>query len=62
MILSKAHYDWIHLKLRDFKTIREYNSTIFRISSQLKLYGEDITDEDMSEKTFSNFHTANALL
>ena len=30
----------MHLRLQDFKTISEYNSTLFKISSQLNLCGE----------------------
>ena len=62
VILPKARYDWIHLRLQDFKSVAEYNSTIFAISSQLKLCGEKITDEDLLEKTFSTFHASNVLL
>ena len=40
VILPKAQYDWMHLRLQDFKTVSEYNSTLFKISSQLKLCGE----------------------
>ena len=52
MILPKAHYDWMHLRLQDFKTVSEYNYAMFRITSQLTLCGERITNEDMLEKTF----------
>ena len=40
VILPKARYDWMHLRLQDFKSVSEYNSTIFRISSQLLICGE----------------------
>ncbi|KAL0446282.1 UNVERIFIED_CONTAM: hypothetical protein Slati_1756100 [Sesamum latifolium] len=62
VILSKARYDWMYLRLQDFKTVSEYNSAMFRISSQLKLCGETITDVDMLEETFSTFHASNMLL
>ena len=62
MILPKARYDWMHLRLQDFKSVSEYNSTLFKISSQLKLCGENITEEDMLEKTFTTFHASNVLL
>ncbi|PIN12610.1 hypothetical protein CDL12_14783 [Handroanthus impetiginosus] len=62
VILPKARYDWMHLRLQDFKTVSDYNSTVFKISSQLKLCGEKITDEDLLEKTFSIFHASNVLL
>ncbi|KAK9713567.1 hypothetical protein RND81_06G035800 [Saponaria officinalis] len=46
----------------DFKSISEYNSAMFRITSQLKLCGEKITDMDMLEKTYSTFHANNVVL
>ena len=33
VILPKARYDWMHLRLQDFKTVSEYNSTLFKIGS-----------------------------
>lgn len=60
--LPKARYDWSTLRLQDFKSISEYNSAMFKISSKLKLCGETITDADMLEKTFSTFHVSNILL
>ncbi|KAK9050256.1 hypothetical protein SSX86_030774 [Deinandra increscens subsp. villosa] len=62
VLLPTARYDWIHLRLQDFKTVSEYNSALFRITSELKLCGEDITDEDMLEKTLSTFHASNMIL
>ena len=62
VILPKARYEWMHLRLQDFKSVSEYNSAMFKISSQLKLCGENITDDDMLEKTFSTFHASNMLL
>ncbi|XP_022014632.1 uncharacterized protein LOC110914122 [Helianthus annuus] len=62
VLLSKTHCEWAHLRLRDHKTVSEYNSALFRITSKFKLCGEQITDEDMLEKTFSTLHTSNMLL
>ena len=62
MILPKVRYDWMHLRLQDFKSVSEYNSTLFKIRSQLKFCGENITEEDMLEKTFTTFHASNVLL
>ena len=44
VILPKARYDWIHLRLQDFKSVADYNSAIFAISSQLKLCEENGSD------------------
>ena len=62
VILLKARYDWMHLRLQDFKSVSDYNSALFKISSQLKLSGEKVTEEDMLEKTFTTFHALNVLL
>ncbi|XP_074374151.1 uncharacterized protein LOC141714535 [Apium graveolens] len=61
-VIPKARYDWMHLRHQDFKTVSEYNSALFKISSQLKLCGENITDADMLEKTYSTYHASNVLL
>ena len=50
------------MKLQDFKSVSEYNYALFKISSQLKLCRENITEEDMLEKTFTTFHASNVLL
>ncbi|GKC61443.1 uncharacterized protein Tco_1089041, partial [Tanacetum coccineum] len=62
VILPRARYDWVHLRFYDFKTVSDYNSIMFKITSQLTLCGEKITDEEMLEKTFSTFHASNLLL
>lgn len=62
VVLPKARYDWLHLRLQDFKSVSNYNSAMFKIVSQLKLCGVDITDDDMLEKTFSTFHATNIIL
>ena len=62
VIFPRACYDWIHLRLRDFKSVNDYNSTLFKISSQLKLCGEKVSDEVMLEKTYTTFHTSNMLM
>ena len=40
IILPKAHYNWLNLRLQDFKSLSEYNSTLFKIILLLKLCGE----------------------
>ncbi|KAM1621044.1 hypothetical protein ACFXTN_017962 [Malus domestica] len=62
VILPRACYEWTHLRIQDFKSVAEYNSVLFRITSQMKLCGDTITEEDMLEKTFSTFHASNVLL
>ena len=62
VILPKAHYNWMHLRLQDFKSVSDYNSTLFKMSSQLKLCGKKVIEEDMLEKTFTTFHASNVVM
>ena len=62
IILLRVGYDWIHLRLQDFKSVSDYNSALFKISSQLKLCGEKVSDEDMLEKKYNTFYASNMLL
>ncbi|XP_012856997.1 PREDICTED: uncharacterized protein LOC105976265 [Erythranthe guttata] len=62
VILPKAQYEWMHLHLQDFKSVNEYNSAMFKIVSRLRLCGDDVTGQDMLEKTFTIFHASNMLL
>ncbi|XP_021736993.1 uncharacterized protein LOC110703497 [Chenopodium quinoa] len=62
VILPRARYDWLNLILQDFKSVSEYNSAMFKITSHLKLCGENITDAEMLEKTYSTFHANNIVL
>ena len=61
VILPEARYDWHHLRLQDYKSESKYNLSMFKISSPLKLCGENITDKDMLEKTNSTFPVNNML-
>ncbi|KAL7090633.1 hypothetical protein ACP275_12G053600 [Erythranthe tilingii] len=61
---NKARLDMseLHLRLQDFKTVNEYNFAMFKIVSQLRLCGDNVTEADMLEKTFTTFHGSNMLL
>ncbi|KAJ0441054.1 hypothetical protein HanIR_Chr16g0793411 [Helianthus annuus] len=37
VLLPKARYEWLHLRLQDFKTASEYNSALFHITFELKI-------------------------
>ncbi|KAL7598632.1 hypothetical protein Lser_V15G25464 [Lactuca serriola] len=62
VILPNARDEWRTLGFQDFKKVNEYNSALFRICSQLKYYGKEVTDDDMLEKTYSAFHATNITL
>ena len=60
--LPNARYQWQHLRFQDFKLVSEYNSVLFKITTQLKLCSQDVTKNDMLEKTFTTFHASNMIL
>lgn len=61
--LSQACYNWIYLRLQDFKLVSDNDSELFIISSKLLLYRKKkIIDADMLEKTFYTFHISNMLM
>ncbi|XP_024190489.1 uncharacterized protein LOC112194489 [Rosa chinensis] len=53
--LPEARHDWQNIRFQDFKIVNEYNSEICRIRSLLKFCGEELTEVDLLEKTFSTF-------
>ena len=61
-ILPQSCYDWLQLRLQDFKLVSEYNSVFFLITSQLKLCGKNIKEDQMLKKTFFTFHASNIVL
>ena len=62
VILPATHNEWLNLRLQDYKTVSEYNSTLFNIVSRLRLCGEKVSEEQMLEKTLSIFHASNVPL
>ncbi|XP_051150182.1 uncharacterized protein LOC127264723 [Andrographis paniculata] len=61
-LLPRARSECQCLRLQDFKTVQEYNSAMFKITSQLRHCRENISESDMMEKTFSTFHASNMVL
>ncbi|TMW80577.1 hypothetical protein EJD97_018144 [Solanum chilense] len=47
-------------QLQDFKSIHEYNSAMFRNTTQI--CGDTVDDVDMLKETFYTFHASNVLL
>ena len=47
LILLKARYEWIHLRLQDFKTVSEYNSAVFtHLINTLTAQGRRIPEKE----------------
>ena len=40
--LPNAKYRWQHLRFQDFRSVSEYNSVLFKITTQLKLCSHDV--------------------
>ncbi|KAL0715149.1 hypothetical protein Bca4012_064471 [Brassica carinata] len=62
LILPTATYEWTHLRIQDFKSVNEYNSALFKIVSKLRLCGENVSDNQLLEKTFQTMSSSNMLL
>nr|XP_028948030.1 uncharacterized protein LOC114820877 [Malus domestica] len=63
MIFIRRHLDEaLKSEYLTVKILAEYNSALFRITSQMKLCGDTITDEMLLEKTYITFHANNVLL
>lgn len=62
VLLPAARDEWRNLRFQDFKKVNDYNSALLRICKQLKFCGQNITDADMLEKTYSTFHASNITL
>jgi hypothetical protein len=62
LFLPQARTDWINLRVMDFTDFATFNSELHRISAQLRLCGETLTDAELIEKTLSTFPPATAIL
>ena len=60
--LPRARHDWVHLRVQDHTSVAQYNSELFRITSQLTLCGQPVSDEEQLEKTLSTMHPSNMIL
>jgi hypothetical protein len=58
LFLPQARSDWINLRVLDFPDFVSYNSELHRITAQLKLCGQTISENEMIEKTLSTFPPA----
>ncbi|XP_024013309.1 uncharacterized protein LOC112087598 [Eutrema salsugineum] len=43
VILPKAKHEWLNLRFQDYKSVGEYNSAIFGITSRMMLCGQEVT-------------------
>ncbi|XP_048611433.1 uncharacterized protein LOC106433736 [Brassica napus] len=62
VLLPKARHEWKNLRFMDYKSVDEYNLVLFKIVSMMRLCGEEVTEKELLDKTFSTFHSTNVLL
>ncbi|CAN6813145.1 unnamed protein product [Brassica oleracea] len=60
VLLPKARHEWKNLIFMDYKSVDE--SVLFKIVSMMRLCGEEVTEKELLDKTFSTFHSTNMLL
>nr|ABA98007.1 retrotransposon protein, putative, Ty1-copia subclass [Oryza sativa Japonica Group] len=50
LIWPEANYEWVHLRLQDFKTMAEYNHAVHNICSRLKFCEQEPTENNAENK------------
>ena len=60
--LLEVHHNWLNLRFQDFKSVTEYNAEVCRIRALLQYCGEQLTDNDLLEKTYTTFPNSDNLL
>lgn len=61
IFLPQAWSDWLNLRMLDFSNFASFNAKLHRISIQLKLYAQTVT-ESIIIRTLSTFPPASAIL
>ena len=62
LFLPQARNDWYNLRVLDFPNFQAFNAELHRVSAQLRLCGDKITDAELIDKTLSTFPPATAIL
>lgn len=61
IFLSHAGNNWINLRVLDSPNFLTFNSELHRITTQLRLCGEQVTKVQLIDKTLSTFLPATAI-
>jgi hypothetical protein len=62
VILTEVNYEWIHLRLQDYKSIRDYNHVVHKLCAKLRFYEKEPFDEDKIEKTLTTMLSSDMIL
>ena len=61
VLLPKVKHEWMSLRFQDFEIVAEFHFALSRVVYQLRLCGEEVTDNDCLFKTYSTFHPEDLL-
>ena len=62
LFLPQARTNWTNIRVLDFPNFSAFNSELYRIIAQLRIYGVEILEAEQIEKTLSTFPPATAIL
>jgi hypothetical protein len=62
VILPETNTDWVHLRLQDYKSIRDYNRVVHKICAKLRFYEKEPSDEEKIEKTLTTMLPSDRVL
>ena len=62
LFLPQARNDWVNLRVLDFPNFQAFNAELHRLSAQLRLCGDRVSDAELIDKTLSTFPPATSIL
>ena len=60
--MPQARSEWLSLRVLDFVDLTTFNAELHPIVAQLRLCGEEVTEEELIDKTLSTFPPASSIL
>jgi hypothetical protein len=62
VIFPYANYEWVHLRLEDYKFIGDYNHVVHKICAKLQFCENEPSDGDKIEKTLTTMLPSDGIL
>ncbi|KAL6593365.1 hypothetical protein ACP70R_049020 [Stipagrostis hirtigluma subsp. patula] len=56
VLLPHVKHEWANLRFQNLKTVKDYNTALYGITTWMKLCGLKLEDKNLIEKTLSTFH------
>ncbi|KAL6652682.1 hypothetical protein ACP70R_011607 [Stipagrostis hirtigluma subsp. patula] len=57
VLLPRVKREWANLRFQNLKTVEDYNTALYGITTRMKLCGLKLEDKDLIEKTLSTFYS-----